>query len=111
MAPKMCSGIDGAHAAAQRRQQRQKKRKAQVLKQANRHGEPAVGAVVFGLLSQLRDDDGRRGHRDRAADHHGDRGRHREEQDGACGHRARGDQHLRAADAQHFPAHRDQARQ
>ena len=81
------SGIDGAHAAAQRRHQRQKQRKAQVLKQANRHGEPAVGAVVFGLLGQLRDDDGRRGHRDRAADHHGDRGRHREEQNGACGHR------------------------
>ncbi len=84
---------------------------AQVLKQADRHGEAPVGAVVLRLLGELGDDDGRRGHGHGAADHHGHGGKHAESQAQAGRHDGRGGQHLRAADPEHLPAHRHQAGQ
>ena len=63
----MCAASAPA-AAASADTKREQQWKAQVLKQADGHGETAVGAVVLRLLGQLRNDDRRRGHRHGAAD-------------------------------------------
>jgi hypothetical protein len=104
-------GAGGLRAAAQARDQGEKQRKAQILKQTNSHGEPAMGAVVLRLLGELRNDDCRRRHGYGAADHHRHRRGDIESQDGSRRNDAGGDEHLRAAHAEHFPAHRHQARQ
>jgi hypothetical protein len=112
MAIAMCGGVAGRPPAASERHQGEQQRKAQVLEQADRHGEAAVRAVVLRLLGELRDDDGRRGHRDRAADDDRDRRGDAETRTIAQGRDDRRGQHdLAAADAEHLVAHRDQARQ
>ena len=84
-----CASSRCARPPGQRRYQREEQGKAQVLEQADGHGETAVGAVVLRLLGQLRDDDRRRGHRHRAADDDRDRGRDVEQRDRARAPRRR----------------------
>jgi hypothetical protein len=98
-------------APGQHRDQGEKQGKAQVLKQTNGHRKTAMGPVVLRLLGELRNDDGRGGHGHRAADHHGHRRHHVEQQHCARGDQTGGDQYLRSADAQHFPTHGHQTRQ
>ncbi len=104
-------GVGGLSAAREHRYQGEKQRKAQVLKQTDRHGQASVRAVVLRLFGQLRNDDGGRRHGHGAADHHGHRRYDIEEEDRARSHDTGGDQYLCAADTEYFPAHGDQSRQ
>ena len=61
--------VGAGAAVGQRRLECQEQRKCQVLEQADRDRDAAVGTVVFRLVGQLRDDDRGRGHRHGAADH------------------------------------------
>ncbi len=104
-------GIGGRAAAGQHRNQGEKQGKAQILEQADRHGQASVRTVILRLLGELRNDDGRRGHGHRAADHHRHRGSHAEDQGQTACDETGGEEHLCAADAEHFPAHGHQTRQ
>ncbi len=90
----------------QRRGKSQERDECQVLEEQHAEGQSTVGAIEFGILGQLLQDDRRRAHRQSAADHDrsepgkpgelADDGKH-----GGSHH------HLRRAQAEHLAPHRD----
>ncbi len=111
IAAAMCGRRRVRAGCGKRRQQAEKQGEAQVLEQADRHRDPAMRARVLGLLGELSDDDGGRGHRDGAPDH--DRGGRRDPEEPRRRERDQrgGHEHLRAPHAEHLAAHGEQARQ
>jgi hypothetical protein len=96
-------------ARGERRRQRQERHHRDVLEQHHAEGQAPVGAIEFGALGELLNDEHRGAHRHHAAEHDAMRPGHPEHVRDERDHR-RGAQHLQAAETEHLAAQRHHAR-
>ena len=90
--------------------ERQKRNESEILEQEDPDGDSGMGAIELGLLTELADDDCRRGHGERATDQdRNERGLSETPDHGGDG--GGGQYDLRAADPERLAAHGDHARQ